>query len=58
MRLTAAAQQRADAILVASDPFLSSRQEYVAILARRFGLPSFSIRSDCRRGGANGQLCA
>ena len=40
--LTAAAQQRADAILVASDPFLSSRQEYVAILARRFRLPSFS----------------
>ena len=40
--LTAAAQQRAEAILVASDPFLSNRQEYVAILARRFGLPSFS----------------
>ena len=40
--LTAAAQQRADAILVASDLFLSSRQEYAGNLARRFGLPSFS----------------
>ena len=41
--LSTAAEQRADAILVASEPFLSSRQEYVAILARRFGLPSFSF---------------
>jgi ABC-type uncharacterized transport system substrate-binding protein len=40
--LAAVAQQRATAILVASDVFLSSRREYIAVLALRHALPTIS----------------
>jgi putative ABC transport system substrate-binding protein len=40
--LAAVAQQRAAAILVGSDVFLSSRREYIAVLALRHGLPTIS----------------
>ena len=38
--LAAVAQQRAAAVLVASDVFLSSRREYIAVLALRHALPT------------------
>jgi putative ABC transport system substrate-binding protein len=38
--LTAARQQQAAALLVVSDAFLSSRREYIALLALRDGLPT------------------
>jgi putative ABC transport system substrate-binding protein len=40
--LAAVAQQRAAAILVGSDVFLSSRREYIAVLALRHALPTIS----------------
>jgi putative ABC transport system substrate-binding protein len=40
--LAAVAQQRAAAILVASDVFLSNRREYIAVLALRHALPTIS----------------
>src|SRR5262245_50179046 len=38
--LAVAVQQRAAAMLVASDVFLSSRREYIAVLALRHALPT------------------
>ena len=40
--LATAAQQRAAALVIASDVFLSSRQEYIALLALRHALPTIS----------------
>jgi putative ABC transport system substrate-binding protein len=40
--LKAAVDQRAAAILVVSDVFLSSRHEYIAVLALRYALPTIS----------------
>jgi putative ABC transport system substrate-binding protein len=40
--LTAASQARTAAVMVISDAFLSSRHEYVAVLALRYGLPTIS----------------
>ena len=40
--LTAAVEQRAAAIVVASDVFFSSRREYIALLALRHALPTIS----------------
>jgi putative ABC transport system substrate-binding protein len=38
--LTAARRQQAAALMVVSDTFLSSRREYIALLALRHGLPT------------------
>ena len=40
--MTAAVEQRAAAIVVASDVFFSSRREYIALLALRHALPTIS----------------
>jgi putative ABC transport system substrate-binding protein len=40
--LTAAVREQAAALLVISDPFLSSRHEYIALLALRHALPTIS----------------
>jgi putative ABC transport system substrate-binding protein len=45
--LSDVAQQRAAAILVASDLFLSSRREYIAVLALRYGLATISNDHRC-----------
>jgi putative ABC transport system substrate-binding protein len=51
--LTAASQARAAAVMVVSDTFLSSRHEYIALLALRHGLPTISAD---RNAVVSGQL--
>jgi putative tryptophan/tyrosine transport system substrate-binding protein len=46
------AQQRVDALLVASDPFFSSRRDYLVALAARYKLPTiYNQREFAAAGG-------
>ncbi len=43
--------QRADAVVVAGDPFLASRRDQIIALAARHALPAISVNRDFAEGG-------